>query len=142
MKQSIVCALLVGAMSSLTMSKMQLSFDTLFPEAASKQLHDTMLQLWSDLTLLHDDSISDQQKRDLFDLVGGQLARIGYLIKHMQTKNNMLNHEDIAYFESIALGLSNTFSAFFEQKQVQSLWQNILNGFVALQGGKSNGLVE
>ncbi len=137
MKQSIVYALLVGAMSSLTMSKVQLSFDTLFPETASKQLHDTMLQLWSDLTLLHDNSISDQQKRDLFDLVGGQLVRIGYLIEHMQTKNNMLNYEDIVYVESIALGLSNTFSAFFEQKQVQSLWQNILNGFVALQGGKS-----
>ena len=137
MKQSIVCALLVGIISSLTMSKVQLSFDTLFPETAPKQLHDTMLQLWSDLTLLHDQNISDQQKRDIIDLVGGQIVRIGYLIEHMQTKNNTLNHEDIAYIEAIAQGISSKFSDFFAQKQVRALWENILNGFVALQGYES-----
>ena len=90
MKQSVLCVLLVGMMSLETMGKVQLSFDTIFPETAHKQLHDTMLQLWSDLTLLHDQTISDQQKRDIFDLIGGQLVRIGYIIEHMQNKNNSL----------------------------------------------------
>jgi len=124
-------------MSLQMMGNVQLSFDTLFPETAYKQLHDTMLQLWSDLTLLHDDTVSDQQKRDLFDLIGGQLVRIGYIVEHMQTKNNSLNHSDIAYVKSIAQGISNKFIDFFAKKQIQSLWQNIISGFVALQGDQS-----
>lgn len=110
----------------------QLSFDTLFPETAAKQLYDTMLQLWSDVTLLHNESLSERAKQDIADLVSGQVVRIKYLIEHMQTKNNTLNHEDIRYLQSIAHGLSRCYDTFFEQVHIQPLWAIINEGFASL----------
>ena len=104
--------------------RIQLSFDTLFPETAAKQLYDTMLQLWSDVTLLHDETVKDKQKQDVADIVTGQLVRIGYLIEHIQTKNNTLNYSDIAYLRSIVGALSDRFNFFvpanFTNEDVES----------------------
>ena len=112
--------------------RIQLSFDTLFPETAAKQLYDTMLQLWSDVTLLHDETVKDKQKQDVADIVTGQLVRIGYLIEHIQTKNNTLNYSDIAYLRSIVGALSDRFNFFFSQEHIKPFWSNINDGFELL----------
>ena len=139
MKHLVVYALLLGIVSSSvsinsaqSAVRIHLSFDTLFPETASKQLYDTMLQLWSDVTLLHDETVKDRQKQDIADMITGQLVRIGYLIEYMQTKNNTLNYGDIVYLRSIVSGLSDCFNSFFSQEHIKSLWCNINNGFEAL----------
>ena len=112
--------------------RIHLSFDTIFPETASKQLHDTILQLWSDVALLHNESVQCKQGQDIADMITGQLVRIGYLIEHMQTKNNTLNQRDIAYLQSIIKGLSDCFDSFFCQEHIKPIWHTINNGFESL----------
>lgn len=133
MRWPIVCALMVGLSSFCVGARVHLSFDTLFPETAPKQLHDTVLQLWSDLTLLHNTTTTELQKRDLYDLISGQLMRIKYLIEHMQDKNNLINYQDIAHLESIMQSLGITFHDFFQHILVQELWKKVLDGFAAIQ---------
>jgi len=135
MKRLFVFVLMVGLMSSLVEGSTQLSFDTLFPETAHKQLHDTVLQLWSDLTLLHGDHVSDIHKRELYDMINGQIMRINHLIEHMQTKGNAINYADIAYVDSIAQGLSKKFNDFLAQEHIQPHWHTILSGFDLLLTG-------
>jgi len=115
-------------------SSIHVSFDTLFPETADKQLYDTMLQLWSDVTLLHDERMKDRQKQDTADIIAGQLVRIRYLIEHMHTKKNTLSCKEVLYLQSIATQLSGSFGAFFTQEHIEPLWSTINDGFELLSG--------
>lgn len=123
---------LVMAGQAVQSTEMALCFDTLFPETVAKELHDTVLQLWSDVTLLHDEGVVDCQKKDLAAMIAGHIVRISYLLKHMQTKNHVLNHDDLAYLKDILRCLSENFEDHFQQEHIKPLWFEVSESFALL----------
>jgi len=109
--------------------KESISFDSLFPESPQKQLHDSFVQLWSDLMFLHDEEVSEAQKRDCSDLVMGQLVRIDHLLSCIKATGTDLYHDDSAYIQSIIESLSQAFGDFFSQKPADTLWRRITGAF-------------
>lgn len=118
----------------LVWADVELSFDTLFPETPVKQLYDTVIQLCADVAVWHDDTVSVQARKDIADLVLGQLVRIRYLLEHMHTaERHGLQQEDVTYLLTIMNGLSSRFDRFFVQEQVHPLWASIVDAFHALR---------
>lgn len=133
MKVIIRQILFLGVMVQSIHAEVHLSFDTLFPETPIKQLYDTVIQLWSDITVLHDDTVSSQSKKDIADIVMGQLWRVHYLLEHMHTKGHALCLHEIDYLKAMLHGLSERFSHFFNQQQVHPMWHSITTQIHALQ---------
>lgn len=112
----------------------ELSFDTLFPETPVKQLYDTVIQLCADIAVLHDDTVSMQTKKDITDLVIGQLVRIRYLLDHMQhAAQHALLKDDVRYLTTIMNGLSSRFNHFLVQEQIHPLWNAVIDAFHVLR---------
>ena len=129
-----ICALISLVAGSLHARSTELSFDTLFPETAEKQLYDTVLQLWSDVTLFHDQDLDDVHKQQLVDLVAGQLVRIDYLLEYMHTKGDGLHPEDMIYLRGIIIALhENYHKTFFSQQHLRKAWDGVCERFVVCQ---------
>ena len=119
---------------SLRAQSTELSFDTLFPETATKQLHDTVLQLWSDVTLLHDQTLDQLHKQQLVDLIAGQMMRIDYLLAHVCAQKNGIHPEDMAYLRGIIAALHEHYHQhFFSQLHVSKIWDGIRERFELCQ---------